>query len=187
MGMPSAVSLNLGTNIRLLREQRGVSQQQMARHAGIPRATWANLESGDSNPTLVVLLKVAGALQVRLEELIGPARDAARHYPAATLPAKRRGTALVRRLLPESLPGLEIDRLELPPGSAFAGIPHTPGTREYLTCERGEIELTVAGETRRLAAGDVVVFRGDQRHGYRNPSPRPTVAYSVVVLAPAAI
>jgi XRE family transcriptional regulator, regulator of sulfur utilization len=185
--MESVVSLNLGTNIRLLREQRGVSQQLMARFAGIPRATWANLESGDSNPTLGVLLKVADALQVRVEELIGPGRDAARHYPAAALPAKRRGAALVRRLLPESLPGLEIDRLELPPGAAFAGIPHTPGTREYLTCERGEIELTVASETRRLEPGDVVVFRGDQRHGYRNPTARRTVAYSVVVLAPASL
>jgi transcriptional regulator with XRE-family HTH domain len=185
--MEPAIALNLASNVRLLRERRGRSQQQMAQLAGVPRATWANLESGESNPTLTVLLKVAAALQVRMEELIGPARDAARRYPAATLPPKRRGTALVRRLLPESLPGLEIDRLELPPGAAFAGIPHTPGTREYLTCERGEIALTVAGETQRLAPGDVLVFRGDQRHGYSNPSAGLTVAYSIVVFAPTAI
>ncbi len=185
--MEPSIALNLASNVRLLRERHGRSQQQMARLASVPRATWANLESGESNPTLAVLLKVAAALQVRVEELIGPAREAARHYPAAALPAKRRGTALVRHLLPESLPGLEIDRLELPPGGAFAGIPHTPGTREYLTCERGEIALTVAGETRRLAPGDVLVFRGDQRHGYSNPSPGVTVAYSIVVFAPAAV
>src|SRR5262249_53999119 len=143
-GMEPSIALNLASNIRLLRERHGRSQQQMARLAGVPRATWANLESGESNPTLAVLLKVAAALRVRVEELSGPAREAARHYPAAALPAKRRGTALVRHLLPESLPGLEIDRLELPTGGAFAGIPHTPGTREYLTCERGEVALTVA-------------------------------------------
>jgi transcriptional regulator with XRE-family HTH domain len=182
--MPTPVASNLADNVRLLRERRGRSQQQMAQLAGVPRATWANLESGEANPTLAVLLKVAAALQVRIEELLGPTRDAARHYPAATLAAKRRGTALVRHVLPESLPGLEIDRLDLPPGGAFAGIPHTPGTREYLTCEQGEIELTVAGETRKLLPGDVLVFRGDQRHGYRNSGARRTVAYSVVVFAP---
>ena len=64
-------------------------------------------------------------------------------------------------------------------------IPHTPGTREYLTCERGEIELTVAGRSFRLGEGDVVVFRGDQRHSYRNPGRVETVAYSVIALAPA--
>ena len=32
---------------------------------------------------------------------------------------------------------------------------------------------------------DVLVFRGDQRHGYHNPGARPAVGYSVVLLAPA--
>ncbi len=50
--------------------------------AGIPRATWANLESGAANPTLAVLVGVAQALQVRLEELIEPPRRSGRLYPA---------------------------------------------------------------------------------------------------------
>jgi len=36
-----------------------------------------------------------------------------------------------------------------------------------------------------LEPGDVVVFRGDQRHSYRNPGRSKAVAYSVVALAPA--
>jgi quercetin dioxygenase-like cupin family protein len=73
--------------------------------------------------------------------------------------------------------------MELAPGAAMAGIPHTPGTREYLTCEVGEIELSASGERWRLGPGDVVVFRGDQKHGYRNLLRRTSVAYSVVALA----
>ena len=34
-----------------------------------------------------------------------------------------------------------------------------------------------------LSAGDVVVFRGDQRHSYHNPGRAPAIGYSVVVLA----
>jgi quercetin dioxygenase-like cupin family protein len=63
------------------------------------------------------------------------------------------------------------------------GIPHTPGTREYLTCESGEIVLAAAGEKWHLHAGDVVAFRGDQRHSYSNPAAKVAVGYSVVVLA----
>ena len=74
--------------------------------------------------------------------------------------------------------------MELPPGSSMAGVPHTAGTREYLTCERGRIELSAGGETFALEPGDVVLFRGDQRHGYRNPGPGAAVAYSVVAFAP---
>jgi quercetin dioxygenase-like cupin family protein len=78
---------------------------------------------------------------------------------------------------------MEIDRFEMPPGSRMAGVPHTPGTREYLTSERGEIVLIASGERYVLAQGDVVAFRGDQRHSYANEGTKGAVAYSVVVLA----
>jgi transcriptional regulator with XRE-family HTH domain len=177
---------NLSRNIKQLREARGLTQQQMARASGVPRPTWANLESGAANPTLAVLIKVAAALQVSLEELVAPPRASARFFPAASLPVKQRGAAMIRKLLPEPLAGLEIDRMEIPAGGTMTGIPHTPGTREYLTCEVGVIELTESGQLWRLEPGDVVVFRGDQKHGYRNPGRSRTVAYSVVALSPVA-
>jgi quercetin dioxygenase-like cupin family protein len=66
----------------------------------------------------------------------------------------------------------------------MGGVPHKLGTREYLTCERGQIELSAGGESFTLDPGDVVVFRGDQRHGYRNTAPGTTIAYSVIAFAP---
>ena len=177
---------HLGNNIRQLREARSLTQQQMAKISGVPRPTWANLESGAANPTLTVLVRVAIALQVSLEELISPPRATSKFYPALSLPVRQRGKVRVRRLLPEAIAGLEVERLELPPGAGMAGIPHTPGTREYLTCERGEVELSESGRVWKLQPGDVVVFRGDQSHGYRNPGSEPAVAYSVIALAPLA-
>jgi len=176
---------NLSENLRQLRETRGLSQERLASLAGIPRPTWATLESGSANPTLSVLVKVAGALGVSIEELIGPPRTTGTLYPAASLKTRRRGEVRIRNLLPESIPAMEIERLELPAGVQMTGVPHTHGTREYLTCERGEVTLTASGETWVLSPGDVVVFRGDQRHSYRNTSSAPAVAYSVVVLVPA--
>ena len=63
------------------------------------------------------------------------------------------------------------------------GIPHVPGTTEYLTMRAGTIVLVASGESWTLGPGDVVVFRGDQRHSYANPGDRVAVGYSVVVLA----
>jgi len=181
--MAEDVALNLANNMRQLREARGLTQQRVAKMADVPRPTWANLESGSANPTLAVIVKVAGALQVSVEELIGPPRTTARFYPAASIPVRKRGQVAVRKLLPENLAGFAMERLELAPGAHMTGIPHTPGTREYLTCESGEVELSESGRTWRLSEGDVVVFRGDQKHGYRNPSRRKAIAYSVVALA----
>jgi transcriptional regulator with XRE-family HTH domain len=181
--MAELLSTHLAENVRSLREQRGLTQQQIAKIAGIPRATWGNLESGAANPTLQVLTKVAGALQVRLEELLAQPRTGARHVPARELFMRRRGDVQIRRLLPEPLPGLEIERLHFPPKATMVGVPHTPGTREYFACEAGAIELVAAGERWTLAPGDTVAFRGDQRHSYFNPGSVPAVGYSVVVLA----
>ncbi len=174
----------IARNIRQLREARGMTHAQMAKIARMPRATWTNLESGAANPTVSVLHRAAGALQVSVEELLSSPRAECEFFPRGSLPSRAQGDATVRRLLPHAIPGMEMDRIELPPRGRMIGVPHTPGTREYLTCDAGEIELVAAGETWRLGAGDVVSFRGDQRHSYRNPGGSPAVGWSVVVLAP---
>lgn len=174
----------LGRNVKELRLARGLTQGQLAKLAAIPRATWANLESGAANPTLTVLLAVARGLQVPLEELVSAPRAGCQLYKRDELPVKKRGAVTIRKLLPDSIPGVEIDRFDLPPKSHMIGVPHTPGTREYLTCEKGRITLVAASETYELGEGDVVVFRGDQRHSYTNAGDKAAIAYSVVLLAP---
>ena len=183
MATAETLSQRLAANLRELREGRGATQQQLARLAGIPRATWAHLETGSGNPTLAVLDRVATALQVPIEELTAAPRRMGRLYPRDQLRTRKQGDGVIRQLLPDPIPGMLIDRMELPGHGRITGVPHMPGTREYLTCESGEIVLTVAGEEHRLREGDVLVFRGDERRSYQNPKPARAVGYSVVVLA----
>jgi transcriptional regulator with XRE-family HTH domain len=187
MSNPDAATAaaNLARNLKQLREARGLSQAQAAKLAGVPRPTWGNLETGAANPTLQVLWKVAHALRVSLEEVLAAPRQDCRLYRAEELGFQTKGDAAVRKLLPEPLPGLEIERLEIPPGGVMVGSPHTAGTREYLTCERGKVVLAAAGDSWTLAPGDVMVFPGNQKHSYRNPGKSIAVAYSAVLLAPA--
>src|SRR5580698_7755813 len=93
VGMAEPVAAHLGRNIRQLREARGLTQQQMSKLAAVPRATWANLESGTANPTLSVLHRVADAFQVTLEELVATPRAGVAFYPRGSLPVKTRGAA----------------------------------------------------------------------------------------------
>jgi transcriptional regulator with XRE-family HTH domain len=180
--MAENLAESLGRNVRQLRQARGQTQAQMAKLSRLPRATWANIESGVANPTLNVVHRVASALQVSIEELIATPRADVRHYPRGELPVRRRGEVTVSSLLPDEIPGMLIERLELPFGARLIGVPHTPGTREYLSCESGELELIASGTSFRLAVGDVAVFRGDQRHSYVNVGRGRAVGYSVVML-----
>jgi transcriptional regulator with XRE-family HTH domain len=61
----------IGTVIRKLREQRQVSQRDLAEKVGVTQAYVAQLESGrKKNPSLEVLNRLAKALGVPVGELL---------------------------------------------------------------------------------------------------------------------
>jgi transcriptional regulator with XRE-family HTH domain len=59
-------------NVKKFRRQAGLSQDQMARKAGIPYSTYLKIESGTTpNPSIQNVLNIADALGISLDELIG--------------------------------------------------------------------------------------------------------------------
>jgi len=62
----------LSANLKKLRKQKKLSQDNLARLANIPYNTLVKIESGKSNnPTFETLSKLADALKVSLDELTG--------------------------------------------------------------------------------------------------------------------
>jgi XRE family transcriptional regulator, regulator of sulfur utilization len=183
--MSDILSKNLAANLAALRAKRGLSQLGLAKLAELPRSTIAYLESGDANPSLASLARLSAALQLGLEELLARPRPSCQLIRARDVRAIKRsqGVATVFKLLPDPLPGMEIDRMEIDRGGRLGGIPHTAGTKEYLTCVRGSITVTVVGEQFRLEEGDVLAFPGDQAHSYQNSGDTKAVGFSVVALA----
>ena len=67
-----STSQNLANNIKKLREAKGLSQEKLARLADVANNTLIKMESGENkNPTLDTLKKIAKALEVSVDELIG--------------------------------------------------------------------------------------------------------------------
>ncbi len=180
------VSKHLAANIQALRRSRNLSQGSLAKLASVPRSTVTYLESGRGNPSLQNLIRVADALQVSIEELIQKPRSNCQLIRKSEIPAHKRanGMATVFKLLPDPIPAMELDRMELLPGGRMGGVPHTPNTKEYLICISGSVEIMVNGAKYNVSAGDVLAFSGDQPHSYSNPGKFKTECVSVVVLAP---
>jgi molybdate-binding protein/DNA-binding XRE family transcriptional regulator len=70
-----------GARLRLARQARGFSQQQLAGMADVSRQAVSAVESGHSDPSLRVALALARALGMTVEELFGPG-DPTRPVPA---------------------------------------------------------------------------------------------------------
>jgi len=72
MGSNFMIRLNLivGNNIRMLRRNRGLSQEEFADQCGLHRTYVGAIERGERNITLGTLEKFARALNVRPETLL---------------------------------------------------------------------------------------------------------------------
>jgi len=72
-----------GPRLRLARQARGFSQQQLAGMAGVSRQAVSAVEAGHSDPSLRVAFALAQALGMTVEEVFGPADLAP---PVAAIP-----------------------------------------------------------------------------------------------------
>ncbi|NQT67771.1 MAG: helix-turn-helix transcriptional regulator [Actinobacteria bacterium] len=62
----------LSDNIKKIRKKKGLSQDKLAKLADVTHTTLVKIESGvNDNPTMKTLKKIAGALEVTLDELVG--------------------------------------------------------------------------------------------------------------------
>jgi transcriptional regulator with XRE-family HTH domain len=184
--MIERTSENLAANIKRLRERGGLTQQELADLSGVPRPTIANLESGTANPTVSVLLRVGSSLGATLEELVGGAGPRAAVHRARSLPERKRGGALIRRLIPDGFRPAEFERVEISPGGKLPARPEAPGSREFIACEAGELDVLFSGEAVRLAAGDVASVEADQPRDYSNRGRKTAVAYRLLAGSPRA-
>ena len=61
----------LSSNIKKLRKEHHLSQEELAKKAGITYSTLIKIESGQNkNPTLETLTKIANAFKIKIDELI---------------------------------------------------------------------------------------------------------------------
>lgn len=170
----------LASNVRMLRMATGRTQKEMAKLAGVPRATWANVESGTANPTLAVLHSVADALRVPLEALIAKPAASVSHRPRAELTVSKRGRATVLGLLAGAA-DFEFERMAIPPGA------HTDSAvlpKSFLECfavEAGTVEVSAGAYRARADAGDVLITQGGQRRAYANVGSVGAVGYVVLI------
>jgi transcriptional regulator with XRE-family HTH domain len=184
---PNHAASHLARNLVNLRRTRGLTQDMLARDAGVPRSTIANLESGEGNPSLAVLVKVAQALAVPIDELLASPRAMVRRWDAdeVVLTTKGRGVT-IRPLVPEPVPDSMMEVMDFAPGAIMGGTPHLPGTREFFTCLQGRVKITVAGDAYELDTGEVLAFPGNLPHSYQNlDGVAPARGVSVVILAKA--
>ena len=183
----SDLTLIVGTNLRRLRVQRGLSLERLSKASGVSRAMLGQIELGRSAPTINVLWKIARALAVPFSTLISSRSGGG----TVLMPADRAkklmshdGKFTSRALFPFDSPRkVEFYELRLAPLARENADPHAPGTLENLVVGQGTLQITIDGEPHLLAAGDAILFEADVPHVYSNPGDVEVLMYLVMTYA----
>jgi len=68
--MEKQILEKFGENVKRLRKEKKISQEQLADLAGIERSYMGTIERGQRNPTLLKVYKIAKALKVSAGKLL---------------------------------------------------------------------------------------------------------------------
>src|SRR2546427_10876155 len=107
----ATVLADVGSRLKQARTKRGATLTELARDTGISKSTLSRLESGQRKPSLELLLPLAEAHQVPLDELVG-APDVG--DPRIRLKPRVRNGRMVFPLTQQSS-GLHVWKVVIPP------------------------------------------------------------------------
>jgi len=64
------ILLRFGQQVRSLRQNKAMSQEELASRAGVHRTYIGMIERGEKNVTIITMIKLATALEVTITELL---------------------------------------------------------------------------------------------------------------------
>ncbi|MFD0664544.1 helix-turn-helix domain-containing protein [Thermocatellispora tengchongensis] len=150
---------------------------ELARRAGLGKATLSELEAGRRNPTLETLFAVTSAMGLPLSAVI-PRADAEGGWmdePAAkpgavgAVAPEVSGAAVDAVLLERFRDAgmvTEVYRVRIRPGARQESPAHAPGVREFLTVFAGVAEVGALGAPLLVRAGEHASWDASVPHGY---------------------
>jgi transcriptional regulator with XRE-family HTH domain len=159
----------VGPRLRALRRERGVTLAELSTATGISVSTLSRMESGQRKPTLELLLPLARAHQVPLDDIVGAPQtgDPRIHLK----PFKANGSTFVP--LTRRPGGLQAYKQIIAPNW-----PKTPPALqvhegyEWIYVLSGRVRLLLGDQDVTLKAGEVAEFDTHLPHFVGNPGPR---------------
>ena len=155
----------LGDRLRSAREGHGLTLDQLSASTGISKAHLSRLESGARQPSVGILVELAGALGTRVGTLLGEDADGA---PLATFaPDTLRHTAAGLEIASSSgFPGsqaLEVLRVHVP-ANRQPSVPVRHRGEEWIYVLRGTLELEFDGALHELGTEMAAHFDATRPH-----------------------
>ncbi|MFF4749811.1 helix-turn-helix domain-containing protein [Streptomyces sp. NPDC002514] len=172
-----AVLAAVGPRLRELRRRRGTTLTALSETTGIPVSTLSRLESGLRKPGLELLLPLARAYQLPLDELV----DAPDEVDPRVRPRPFTHNGMTVIPLTRQPGGLQAFKQVLPAGPTD----RTPDPRSHegyhwLYVLKGRLRLVLGDQDLVLGSGEVAEFDTHLPHWFGNADTRPVEFLSIL-------
>jgi transcriptional regulator with XRE-family HTH domain len=171
--------------VKELRKDKGWTLENFAAVSGVSRSMLSQIERGQANPTLAVACKIAQAFSISVGELVNEpwtasAIEVIRRDDPAFLYRNDRDCK-IRTLSPLNMEkSIEFYELSINYKSQLKSAAHFEGAREFITVEKGSVEITAGIDVSELQQGDSAHYRGDVEHNIKNIGSCEAVCFLVV-------
>ncbi|WP_028671252.1 cupin domain-containing protein [Saccharospirillum impatiens] len=170
--------MDVGERLKLIRKQKGLSQRELAKRAGVTNSTISMIEKNSVSPSVGSLKKVLQGIPMSLVEFFAEDAETDSSQPVVYSPdefmdlsvndvsMKLVGKAYGRRAL-----AFMIETYE--PGADTGADLYVHEGEEAGLVVSGRFELTVGTEVYELKTGDAYYFDSTRPHRFRNPFDEP--------------
>jgi transcriptional regulator with XRE-family HTH domain len=166
--LASTALLAIGSRVRQLRSERGLTLQALADMTGLSASLLSLVERGKTSPSIGTLVSIAHAFEVHMTDLM-PGAPAPSEVPVLRHEQQQvyaTPEGVIRRILRDDrVRGLEVALNEYGPGGRSAeSLLHHTGY-EYGVVIDGTLTVEVDGQSYELHPGDSIAY--DSRHPHR--------------------
>jgi transcriptional regulator with XRE-family HTH domain len=165
------MTVDVGARLRVIRMQKGMSQRELARRAGVTNATISLIESNRMNPSVGALKRVLDGIPIGLSEFFAMSPDGAEKlfWRADELVEIGKGPISYRQVGANLIEHqLQILKEHYEPGADTGRVLLTHDGEEGGIIIRGRLEVTVDNQRRVLSAGEAYFFASRRPHRFRN-------------------
>jgi transcriptional regulator with XRE-family HTH domain len=166
----------VGPRLRAVRQRRGATLAELSAETGISVSTLSRLESGRRRPTLELLLPLARAHGVPLDDLVGAPETG---DPRVHLrPVVRDGITMVP--LTRRAEGVQAYKIVIPAARGPATPePRTHAGYEWLYVLKGRLRVVLGGHDLVLSAGEAAEFDTRVPHWFGSAGAAPVEVLSL--------
>lgn len=164
----------IARSLRREREALDLSVSELARRAGVSKATVSQLENGSGNPSVETLWALGDTLGIPFSTLVeqpaqGPTLIRADEHTAVPSAAAHYSATLLSASAPHTRRDLYIIQAE--PGEPRRSTPHQHGTAEHVVLLSGSALVGPADSPVQLNPGDYLSYAGDAPHIFEALAP----------------